>query len=188
MLAGMSGESYSLFQTILGACAIVWRDAMIVLIKLPSNAPRETRRHVLADFTDAKEASPPPAIAATIEKIECAISGAPTDFSGAPIDQSGFADFQSRIYRITQSIASGSTLTYGEVAARAGDPGAAQAVGQCLGANPFPVVIPCHRVIGADGKMIGFSASGGVETKKKLLEIEGAFALDKLPLFGGAPN
>ena len=86
---------------------------------------------------------------------------------------------------IARAIPPGSTLTYGEIARRLGDPGAAQAVGQAMGHNPWPIVVPCHRVLGAGGKVGGFSAPGGAKTKLRMLEIEGALKPERLPLFGG---
>ena len=76
--------------------------------------------------------------------------------------------------RLTRAIPRGATRTYGEVAAELGDPGAARAVGQALGRNPFPIIVPCHRVLAAAGRPGGFSAHGGVATKLRLLAIEGA--------------
>ena len=89
----------------------------------------------------------------------------------------GVPDFDRRVYAEARSIAPGETRTYGEIAARLGDPGLSRAVGQALGRNPFVIVVPCHRVLAAGGKAGGFSAPGGVETKRRLLEIEGARAL-----------
>jgi methylated-DNA-[protein]-cysteine S-methyltransferase len=103
-----------------------------------------------------------------------------------PIDYEGVADLPRRVYEVTRAIPPGKVLTYGEVAVRIGEgPQAAQAVGQALGKNPFAPVVPCHRVVGAGGKLVGFSASGGTNTKLKLLEIEGATSAASLPLFAG---
>ena len=74
-------------------------------------------------------------------------------------------------------------MTYGQIATRLGQPGAAQAVGRALGDNPYPIVVPCHRVLAADGSMHGFSAPGGVNTKRRMLQIEGAIAADQPTLF-----
>ena len=82
------------------------------------------------------------------------------------------SEFDSAVYRVARTIPPGETLTYGEIARRLDEPGAARAVGQALGANPIPVIIPCHRVLAAGDRAGGFSAPGGVITKLKLLEIE----------------
>ena len=73
--------------------------------------------------------------------------------------------------------------TYGEIARAVGDPGAARAVGAALGANPFPVIVPCHRVLAADGALHGFSAPGGITTKRRMLELEGAPGFAQTTLF-----
>jgi methylated-DNA-[protein]-cysteine S-methyltransferase len=90
------------------------------------------------------------------------------------IDTAGVADFNRRVYAIARTIAPGATLSYGEIAERLGDRNLARDVGQALGQNPFPVIVPCHRVLAAGGKSGGFSAPGGVATKLRLLTIEGA--------------
>jgi methylated-DNA-[protein]-cysteine S-methyltransferase len=100
------------------------------------------------------------------------LDGVPVDLGFVRLDLDGVAPFDRAVYEVTRTIPAGTTLTYGQVAERIGEAGAARAVGQSLGANPFPLVVPCHRVLGAGGRLIGFSASGGVETKRKLLLIE----------------
>jgi methylated-DNA-[protein]-cysteine S-methyltransferase len=85
-------------------------------------------------------------------------------------------EFHRRVYDVARAIPPGETLSYGEVAARLGEPAAAQAVGRALGRNPFPIVVPCHRVVAANGALHGFSAPGGIETKRRMLAIEGALA------------
>lgn len=98
--------------------------------------------------------------------------GERVDLSQAPVDMSGVPEFNRRVYELTMSIPPGKTLSYGEIATRLGDPGAARAVGQAMGQNPFAPVVPCHRVVGAAGKLGGFSATGGTATKVRLLAIE----------------
>src|SRR5262250_2974216 len=94
----------------------------------------------------------------------------------------GVLEFDRRVYEMARTIAPGETLSYGDVATRLGDPAAAREVGQALGRNPFPVIVPCHRVVAAAGKLGGFSAPGGTATKRRLLAIEAARA-PSLPLF-----
>ena len=88
--------------------------------------------------------------------------------------------FASRVYDTTRAIPPGKTRTYGEIAAAIGERDGARAVGQALGRNPFAIVVPCHRVVGANAKLIGFSASGGIATKLKLLKLEGWSADEQL--------
>jgi len=95
--------------------------------------------------------------------------------------------FSEKVYAITRAIPAGETLTYGDVALQLGDKLLAQRVGQILGRNPIPIIIPCHRVVGASGKLTGFSATGGIETKLKMLEIEGAQPGGSPTLFGDLP-
>lgn len=102
------------------------------------------------------------------------LRGEPRDLRDLPLELDGLPEFQRRVYEIARTIPPGSTLSYGELARRMGVPGAARAVGQALGKNPFPIVVPCHRVLAAGGKMGGFSAAGGVSTKARMLRIEKA--------------
>ena len=93
-----------------------------------------------------------------------------------PLDLDGVPEFHRRVYDVARAIPPGETRSYGEVAAALGEPGAAQAVGRALGRNPVPIVVPCHRVLAADGRLHGFSAPGGIETKRRMLALEGAGA------------
>ncbi len=111
-----------------------------------------------------------------IARITAVMRGEKDDLQSVPLDMSDVPPFHRKVFEATRAIPPGVTLTYGDIASRVGDPGAAQAVGQALGANPFAPVVPCHRVLAAGGKMNGFSAHGGIGTKRKMLEIEGAIA------------
>ncbi|MDP2803110.1 MAG: methylated-DNA--[protein]-cysteine S-methyltransferase [Phreatobacter sp.] len=176
-----------LFDTALGAVGLAWGERGIVAVRLPTATPEGTRASLLARHPDACEASPPPAIRAVIDGIVALTSGERVDLSAAPLDRCGLPDFQARVTDVTLAISPGETLTYGEVARRIGEPGAAQAVGKALGANPWPIVVPCHRVLAASGKTGGFSAPGGVDTKLKLLSIERARTSAAPTLFDGDP-
>ncbi|CAO5233317.1 methylated-DNA--[protein]-cysteine S-methyltransferase [Frankia sp. AgKG'84/4] len=122
-------------------------------------------------------------VAAAISRMVGLLDGVPDDLADVRVDLSGTPEFHQRVYKVTRAIPPGGTLTYGEVADRLGMPGAAQAVGQALGRNPMPIVVPCHRVLAAGGAMHGFSAPGGVETKRRMLVIEGAVAPPPPTLF-----
>lgn len=121
------------------------------------------------------------AIDAVIELLD----GARTDLSFVALDCEGLGAFERRAYEAARSIPPGSTTTYGAIAAALGEPGAARAVGQAMGHNPFPVIVPCHRVLATDGSLGGFSAGGGTRTKLRLLAIEGAEAAKQVDLFDG---
>ena len=115
------------------------------------------------------------------------LRGEARDLTGVTIDNAGVPEFNTRVYAIARNIPPGATMTYGEIAERLGDKTLAREVGTALGQNPCPIIIPCHRVLAAGGKTGGFSASGGVVTKLRLLTIEGAqpggpTLFDHLPL------
>lgn len=176
-----------LFDTALGTVGLAWGERGIVAVRLPAATPEATRASLLARHPDAVEAEPPPAVRAVIDGIVALARGERVDLSAAPLDRDGLADFQARVTDVTLAIPAGETLTYGEVARRIGEPGAAQAVGRALGANPWPIVVPCHRVLAASGKTGGFSAPGGVDTKLKLLSIERARTSPAPTLFDDDP-
>jgi methylated-DNA-[protein]-cysteine S-methyltransferase len=110
------------------------------------------------------------------------LSGAEADLSGVRLDMQRVPPFEQRVYEVARTIPKGQTLTYGQIATRLGDPARARDVGQALARNPFPIVVPCHRVLAAGGKLGGFSAAGGVATKQRLLSIERANVSWQLPL------
>ncbi len=157
-----------------GPCGIAWGDAGIRGVQLPQADAQQTHQTMRQRFPGAHEAAPPVEVQAAIDGIAAMLRGEAHDLSALVLDMRGVPAFHQRVYAVARSIAPGQTLTYGEVAARMGEPGAARAVGQALGHNPFAPVVPCHRVLAAGDKPGGFSASGGVRTKLRLLIIEGA--------------
>ncbi len=160
----------ALFQTAIGVCAISWRADAVVGFRLPEADPGAARERLRrADIT---EAEPTEVIRAAIDGVRAHLAGEPDDLRWIRLDLAGLPDFHRTVYEITRAIDPGHTLSYGQVAERAGLPGAAQAVGQALGRNPIPLIIPCHRVLAADHALHGFSAPGGIGTKARLLEIE----------------
>ena len=177
----MSAVHFALFDTPVDACALVWGESGLVGVLLPDANEAATRRRIARRFPHAREAPPTTAVQPTIARVSALLHGAPDDLADVALDLSGVPPFHRRVYEVTRAIRPGTTLTYGEVAARLGEPHASRAVGQALGANPFPIIVPCHRVLAAGGKAGGFSASGGVRTKLRLLQIEGA-------VLGGAPG
>jgi methylated-DNA-[protein]-cysteine S-methyltransferase len=167
-------SAFALFETTIGGCAIAWSSAGILALQLPAANDDRTRARVLRRWPDAREDAPPPAVQNAIDGVVALLSGADVDLSTVPLDMEGVPAFERRVYEAARAIPPGKTLTYGDIAARLGDPGAAREVGQALGRNPFAVIVPCHRVVAAGGKTGGFSATGGVATKLRLLEIERA--------------
>jgi methylated-DNA-[protein]-cysteine S-methyltransferase len=175
----MIAIGYALFKTAIGACAIAWSDAGVVALRLPEQDEKRTRARVLQRWPHAEEEPPPPGVERAIGGVVGLLSGQAADLGTdalgtVALDMERVPPFDRRVYAVARTIAPGETLTYGDIAARLGDPGAAREVGQALGRNPFAIIVPCHRVIAAGGKTGGFSANGGVDTKLRLLEIERA--------------
>jgi methylated-DNA-[protein]-cysteine S-methyltransferase len=169
-------SAFALFETAIGTCGIAWGDRGLVGVQLPEPSTDETRWRLRRRYPGASEAPPPPEVRRAIDAIAAHLRGEAADLSRIGLDLSGVPEFHRRVYEVARAIPSGATLSYGEVAAQLGEPSAAREVGQALGRNPFPIVVPCHRVLAAGGKSGGFSAPGGVATKLRLLAIEGARA------------
>jgi methylated-DNA-[protein]-cysteine S-methyltransferase len=181
-------QGFTLFDTALGPCGVVWGECGIVGVQLPEASVEKTRAELRRRFRDASETTPPNDIAATIANIAALLDGAKVDFAGAPLDLRALPAFNRRVYDVASRIPPGATMTYGEIAAALGEePQVARDVGQALGENPIPLVIPCHRVLAANGKPGGYSAAGGVTTKLKLLTIEGAKTSNAPSLFETLP-
>jgi methylated-DNA-[protein]-cysteine S-methyltransferase len=172
---------FALFETVLGTAAVVWRDDVIVGVDLPQPAPERTRARVLRYHPDAAEAQPPPAVARAVHRMTALLQGESDDLRDVEVDLSGLAPFQRQVYEFVRTIPPGQAMTYGQVAEAVGAPGGAQAVGQAMGHNPVPMVVPCHRVVAAGGRLGGFSAAGGPATKRRMLTIEGAELPDTQP-------
>lgn len=171
----MTARAFAIFATALGPCAIAWGDRGIVWVQLPQADASAARRRVVHRFPEALETRPPPGIDLAVRDIARLLAGERADLSRIDLDMSELPEFNRRVYAVARTIPAGETLTYGEVATRMGETiAAARAVGAALGANPFPPIVPCHRVLGAGGRTGGFSARGGVETKMRMLSIEGA--------------
>jgi methylated-DNA-[protein]-cysteine S-methyltransferase len=170
----VSDLGFALFDTAIGRCAIVWSERGITGVQLPERDERATANRVVRRFPTAHETVPPATITRTIEDIVALFRGERRDLSDAILDSEAVPDFHRRVYAIARTIPPGSTMSYGEIAERLGDRALARDVGEALGQNPFPIIVPCHRVMAAGGKMGGFSAPGGVRTKLRMLSIEGA--------------
>ena len=166
--------NFALFDTVIGWCGVAWSEHGIVGVQLPEGGEQATRSRLRRRFPDAGEAVPPAHVQHVISQIVALLDGERPDLRQAVLDPAAVPDFNRRVYDVARSIPAGSTWTYGEVAERLGDPSLARDVAQALGQNPFPIIVPCHRVMAAGGKTGGFSAPGGVRTKLRLLSIERA--------------
>jgi methylated-DNA-[protein]-cysteine S-methyltransferase len=161
------------FDTTIGCVGIAWSDHGVVGVQLPEPTEATTRTRMRSRFPEAMEARPPAAIEAAIDAIAALLAGQPGgDLREVELDLRAVSEFNSAVYRVARAIPPGDTLTYGAIARRLDEPGAARAVGRALGVNPIPIIIPCHRVLAAGDRAGGFSAPGGVITKLRLLEIE----------------
>lgn len=155
------------FPTALGACRIAWQDDRLTGFRLPDATSAVTG-------PDAG-APPPPWVATIIARVQRHLQGDLQDFSDVSYAFTQVGEFAAEVYRALLAIKPGQTCSYGDLARALGHPPAAsRAVGHALGANPWPLLVPCHRVVAGDGRMNGFSAPGGIRTKLRLLALEGA--------------
>ena len=166
---------FTRFDTAIGRCAIAWNVRGIVGLQLPERDDDAMRARLLRRHPGASEAAPPEAVVRAIEGIIAVVAGEPRDLADVVLDLSGVPEFNRRVYAVARTIKPGATLTYGGIAAQLGEPDA-RGVGEAMGQNPCPIIVPCHRVVAAGGKTGGFSAPGGAATKRRLLAIEGASA------------
>lgn len=180
-------QHFTLFATAIGHCALVWQGEAIIGAQLPERDDSVARLRLAKRFSDADEAAPPTFVADAMADIVALLSGERRDLSHLPIALDTVPAFNRSVYAVALTIPPGETLTYGEVAVRIGDPGAARAVGVALGQNPFAPIVPCHRVLAASGKTGGFSAEGGIETKLRMLTIERARTSAQPGLFDSLP-
>ncbi|MCJ0763284.1 methylated-DNA--[protein]-cysteine S-methyltransferase [Variovorax terrae] len=170
----MSASGFTLFDTAIGACGIAWGPRGLAGVQLPEASPARTHARMQRRFPHTGEAVPPPEVQAVIARVVALLQGGRDDLGDVVLDMTDVPPFHQRVYAIARAIPPGRTLTYGEVAAQLGEPGAARAVGQALGHNPFAPIVPCHRVLAAGRRSGGFSADGGARTKLRMLQIEGA--------------
>ena len=170
----MSTYGFAIVPTALGAFGAAWSDAGIVRTWLHDRTVERTRAHILRELPGATETAPPPEIADALADVEALLSGerrVPT----AALDMRAIPDFDQRVYAYARTVLPGETVTYGAVAKALGEePMRARDVGVALSRNPFAPIVPCHRIVAANGNLGGYSAPGGVSTKRMLLELEGA--------------
>jgi len=188
MNLGKTAKAFTVFETAIGACSIVWNARGVVGVQLPEASGDKTRARTLKRYPNAEEAAPPASVRDAMGKIVRLLSGEPVDLSTIALDMNDVPAFNRRVYEIARTVQPGNTISYGEITARMKEPReVARDVGQALGQNPFPIIVPCHRVLAANGKPGGFSAPGGVATKLRLLSIEGAKTGDAPTLFEDLP-
>jgi methylated-DNA-[protein]-cysteine S-methyltransferase len=180
----MTDRGYALFDTAIGRCGVAWTPRGIVATCLAEPDERRARARLARRCPGGSEQTPPPAIQRVIDRVVALLRGAADDLADVALDMEGVPEFNARIYAIIRTVPPGETITYGEIAKRLGAVDARD-VGQAMGQNPFPPIVPCHRVVAAGSKTGGFSAPGGVATKLRMLAIEGAQVDGTLPLFEG---
>jgi methylated-DNA-[protein]-cysteine S-methyltransferase len=174
----MTEYSFTLFDTAFGRGGLAWSEEGIAAIAFPGGDEAGLARTLSKRAPGAVEAPPPQEIRRLIDDISALFEGEKRDLAYAALDLEGVGEFERGVYRETLAIMPGETKTYGDIARALGDVALSQRVGQALGKNPFPIVVPCHRVVGSGGRMTGFSAPGGTEAKRRLLKLEGALAPD----------
>lgn len=159
-----------------GVFRIAWSGKGLVRTGLPDGAGRATEGQNDPASEPAWD---------LVARIRAYFRGEPVSFDDIPLDETGLGPRECAIYRQLRSVPRGQTVTYGMLAARAGMPGEARMVGAAMGRNPWPLIVPCHRVLAADGRPGGFSAPGGVSTKLRMLRLEGASLPEEAPLLPG---
>jgi methylated-DNA-[protein]-cysteine S-methyltransferase len=162
------------FETPIGTCGVRWSEVGITSVLMPGS-------RALAGGADVGNA--PGAVRTAVEEMLALLAGEARDLRSVAVDLGDLDPFRRAVYVATRKIGPGRTSTYGEIAQSVGVPDGARAVGAALASNPVPIVVPCHRVLAADGALHGFSAPGGLATKRRMLEIEGAPGFRQEALF-----
>jgi methylated-DNA-[protein]-cysteine S-methyltransferase len=170
----MTGQHFAIFDTAIGACGVIWGERGITGVQLPMGNEEKTRKRIHQREGDIPEGEPPAGVKHAISEIRELLAGKPNDLLDVELDLDGVPEFNRGVYDIARKIPPGQTMTYGDIARKLGGVELSRDVGQALGRNPCPIVVPCHRVLAAGNKPGGFSANGGVVTKLKMLAIEGA--------------
>jgi methylated-DNA-[protein]-cysteine S-methyltransferase len=183
----MSAEKFALFATTIGPCGIAWSARGVLGVQLPERSEVATRARLQRRYPDAREASPSGNVQEAIDDMIALLAGNARDLSAVMLDMQRVPQFNQRVYSVARTIPFGTTLSYGEIAEQLGDRSVAREVGEAMGQNPFPIIVPCHRVMASGGKLGGFSAAGGVTTKIRLLNVEGAQVGESPTLFESLP-
>jgi methylated-DNA-[protein]-cysteine S-methyltransferase len=162
---------YSIFETEQGWVGLVATGDGLVRSVLPRKERESVERGLIVSRTTLDRLSRPDEDA--VRLLAAYYRGEPVDLSTVALDFGGLPRFDRRVYEVLMGVGRGSVMSYGRAAACAGNPGAARAVGGAMLRNPLPPFIPCHRIVGSDGTMVGFSTEGGLSMKRRLLEMEG---------------
>lgn len=172
---------HAFFDTPLGRCGVAWGAAGLCAVQLPEVDAAHALQRIHSRAPGSVEATPPPQVQQAMDRIAALLEGASDDLQDIQLDMHGISPFYQQVYALARQIPPGQTTTYGAMAEALQAPGSARAIGQALGFNPFAPVVPCHRVLAAQGGAGGFSAAGGLSTKLRMLQIERA-------VFGGTPG
>lgn len=179
-LSMMTGNSFhTVFETVAGFAAIGWNATGISSFRLPAATAREAEWALLRRLPNAQAVSPPPPVQAVIDDARRYFAGERVDFVRVSVDLGAQQPFFDRVYAAVRALGWGETATYGAIAKLLdAGPEFARDVGQAMAANPVPLIIPCHRVTAANGRIGGFSAPGGSNSKAQMLAIEGVEVRD----------
>ena len=171
---GQAQHWYLVFEVTGGFCGIAWSDAGVARFVLPAGSAQSAERSLLRRLPGALPDEPPAGVSEAVATVKQYFQGREVDFSDLPLDLEGADELFRQIYAATRRVGWGQTTTYGALAKALGaGPEVARDVGQAMARNPVPLIIPCHRVLAAGGKVGGFSAPGGAATKIRMLELEG---------------
>lgn len=176
---------YCLLDTPIGTVGLAWTEKGLTRLQLPERNAGQTERRLLRHAMNPTAAKPKGGVSSAVDALEQYLKGEPTEFASVMLDLDTVGDFHRRIYAAARQIGWGKTTTYGALARLVGSPDAARAVGQAMGRNPVPIIIPCHRVLAARNGVGGFSAFGGANAKRRLLDLEGVHIGDNTPLLPG---
>jgi methylated-DNA-[protein]-cysteine S-methyltransferase len=177
------GRGYTIFDSAFGRCGIAWSDAGVAGVQLPETREIETLRRLFRLFPEARELTPPPSVESAIEGIAKMLRGQDRDLSDVILDTSNLSLIDQRIYEYVRSIPRGETRSYEQIAAHLDVTGALHSVANALAKNPFPLIVPCHRVLGIGNDLDKVSPHNGVISRRRLLALEGSRRDAGLSLF-----
>lgn len=180
--SGLHRQWYVLFDTAFGPCGLAWSEDGLTRLQLPERDRPATEARLKRGIEAPSQSQPTAFVSRAIVSLQRYFAGRRIDFADLDLDLSGLAPFHARAYQALRRIGWGETVTYGELAKQLDSPGAARAIGQAMGRNPLPIIIPCHRVLAGGRKIGGFSAYGGALAKERLLTMEGVRLGQEAPL------
>lgn len=170
----LTGHGRHVFATSRGPVGLAWTPRGVARLEFGNPDAAATAAALAARCPGLPDVTRPPApVAALVARVKAALKGRPDDFRDVPVDDHDAPPFARAVWTRLREVPPGSVITYGELARACGRPAASRAVGRIMGANPVPLIVPCHRCVGADGSLTGFSAAGGLALKARLLHDEG---------------